>query len=233
MQVVAGDVGLGGASFRVEDLSGIAQPENPAPTRYLQLTHNVSGVAHQVHRPQRMLNAHRCWVFGLCSFPWQGRTIVDMNEKRVAPKAENLSPGQCWKLLSETSIGRLAVTVDGHPDVFPVNYRVDGESLIFRTGGGTKIDALRADARVAVEADAVSAEFGLAWSVVVKGRAEIAAADDEVLNATKQGMFPWQGVGKDHLVRVVAEEVTGKRFTLDASMSWRIPLDDAIRAGLE
>jgi len=157
----------------------------------------------------------------------------DMNENRVAPKAENLSPAQCWKLLSETSIGRLAVTVDGHPDVFPVNYLVDGESLIFRTGGGTKIDAIREDARVAVEADAVSAEFGLAWSVVVKGRAEIAVSDDEVLNATKQGMFPWQGVGKDHLVRIVAAEVTGKRFTLDASMTWRVPLNDAIRAGLE
>lgn len=156
-----------------------------------------------------------------------------MNENRVAPKADNLTSRQCWKLLSETSIGRLAVTVNGHPDVFPINYHIDGESIIFRTGGGTKIDAIGEDARVALEADAVSAEFGLAWSVVVKGHAEIVPPDSAVLNGTNQGMFPWQGVGKDHLVRIVAEEVTGKRFTLDASMTWGVHLDDAIRAGLE
>nr|UIK90481.1 pyridoxamine 5'-phosphate oxidase family protein [Arthrobacter polaris] len=130
-------------------------------------------------------------------------------------------------------MGRLAVIVDGRPDVFPVNYKVDGQSLIFRTGGGRKLDALRHDAWLAIEADAVSAEFGIAWSVVVKGHAEITTSESQLLNTASQGMFPWQGVGKDHLVRVAAEEVTGRRFTLDASMTWNVPLDDTIRAGLE
>ena len=156
-----------------------------------------------------------------------------MKENAVAPKAGILTAAQCWKLLSETSVGRLALTVDGRPDVFPVNYQVDGESLIFRTGNGTKVDGIRADARVAVEADAVSAEFGIAWSVVIKGRAEMRAAATSELNATVDGLFPWQGVGKEHLIRIVPETVTGRRFTLDASMTWRVPLDDAIRAGLE
>ncbi|MGO4383018.1 pyridoxamine 5'-phosphate oxidase family protein [Specibacter sp. RAF43] len=156
-----------------------------------------------------------------------------MRENAPAPKAASLTAEQCWKLLSETSVGRLAVTVDGHPDVFPVNYKVDGESLIFRTGGGTKLNAVNHDAYVAVEADAVSAEFGIAWSVVVKGRAEITAPAGQLLNAADRSLFPWQGVGKDHLIRIVPETVTGRRFTLDASMTWRVPLDDAIRAGLE
>lgn len=156
-----------------------------------------------------------------------------MRENAVAPEAGILTPEQCWKLLSETSVGRLAVTVDGRPDVFPVNYKVDGESLLFRTGAGTKMDAIGADPRVAMEADAVSAEFGIAWSVVVKGRAEVAPSDARVLNETVRGLFPWQGVGKDRLVRIIPETVTGRRFTLDASMTWRIPLDEAIRAGLE
>ena len=172
-------------------------------------------------------------AFGPCSTLRQARTIIDMNENRVAPKADILTSGQCWKLLSETSIGRLAVTVNGHPDVFPVNYEIDGESLLFRTGIGTKIDAINNDAGVALEADAVSAEFGIAWSVVVKGRAEVATSASADLNTTRNGIFPWQGVGKDLLVRIVPEEVTGRRFTLDASMTWRVPLDDAIRAGLE
>ncbi len=156
-----------------------------------------------------------------------------MKENAVAPEAGILTAKQCWKLLSETSIGRLALTVDGRPDVFPVSYQLDGESLLFRTGGGTKINAINDDARVALEADAVSAEFGIAWSVVIKGRAEITTSDSPVLNATDRGLFPWQGVGKDHLVRIVPETVAGRRFTLDASMTWQVPLDEAIRAGLE
>ena len=159
--------------------------------------------------------------------------MICMRANPLAPKVENLTPGQCWKVLSETSIGRLAVIVDGRPDVFPVNYKVDGQSLIFRTGGGRKLDALRHEAWVALEADAVSGEFGVAWSVVVKGHTEITASDSQVLNTARKGMFPWQGVGKDQLVRIVAEEVTGRRFTLDASMTWNVPLDDTIRAGLE
>ncbi|NVM99800.1 pyridoxamine 5'-phosphate oxidase family protein [Arthrobacter sp. SDTb3-6] len=156
-----------------------------------------------------------------------------MRDNAVAPKASILTTEQCWKLLSETSVGRLAVTVEGRPDVFPVNYRIDEQTLLFRTGGGTKLDAISADALVAVEADAVSAEFGLAWSVVVKGRAEVSKDSGTALNSTAQGLFPWQGVGKDRLVRIVPETVTGRRFTLDASMTWHVPLDEAIRAGLE
>ncbi|RAN76714.1 flavin-nucleotide-binding protein [Bacillus sp. SRB_336] len=156
-----------------------------------------------------------------------------MRDKAVAPEAGILTSEQCWKLLSETSVGRLAVTVNGRPDVFPVNYQVDAGSLIFRTGAGTKIEAMEADPRIAMEADAVSAEFGIAWSVVVKGRAEVSTSDTKALNETVRGLFPWQGVGKDRLVRIVPETVSGRRFTLDASMTWRIPLDEAIRAGLE
>lgn len=156
-----------------------------------------------------------------------------MRDDKVAPKAESLTAKQCWKLLSDTSVGRLAVTVDGKPDVFPVNYKVDGESLLFRTGPGTKLDAINDNASVALEADAVSAEFGLAWSVVVKGSAESLPADSHELNTAIHGLFPWQGVGKSHLIRIVPDTITGRRFTLDASMTWNLPLNDAVRAGLE
>ncbi|PYI65240.1 flavin-nucleotide-binding protein [Arthrobacter livingstonensis] len=156
-----------------------------------------------------------------------------MRDNNVVPQAEILDTQQCWKLLRETTIGRLAVTADGRPDVFPVNYKVDQETMIFRTGDGTKLSAMEADANVALEADAVSAEFGFAWSVVVKGRAVVVASTDTTLDTVGRALFPWQGVNKEHLIRIVPETVTGRRFTLKAPMSWRTPLNDAIRAGLE
>lgn len=156
-----------------------------------------------------------------------------MDKNPVVPTSEILSSEQCWTVLSATSIGRLVVIVDGRPDVFPVGYKVDGESLIVRTGDGTKLEAIKDDAHVAFEADAVSEESDIAWSVVIKGSAEISTSPEPVLNATVRGLFPWQGVGKDYLVRIVPETVTGKRFTLDSSVTWRASLNAAIRAGLE
>ena len=155
-----------------------------------------------------------------------------MASKDIVPVAEVLNPQECWRLLSEASVGRLAVLVDGRPDIFPVNYKVDHESLVFRTGTGTKQQALDAESPLAFETDRVSAEFGVAWSVVVKGRAVRAAALDENMDALGRALFPWQGVGKDYLVRIVPETVTGRRFTISPG-TWTTPLNDATRAGME
>jgi uncharacterized protein len=126
-----------------------------------------------------------------------------------------------------------AVIVDGHPDVFPINFAVDNQTLVLRTGSGTKHRAIEADDVVAVEADSVSAEFGMAWSVVVKGKANIDGPAGPALDKIRRALFPWQGVGQEHLIRVTPHSVTGRRFNLTAPMTWRTSLDDSTRAGME
>jgi nitroimidazol reductase NimA-like FMN-containing flavoprotein (pyridoxamine 5'-phosphate oxidase superfamily) len=165
--------------------------------------------------------------------PERARTIANMTDKNIVPVAEVLAPEECWKLLRETAVGRLAVTVEGRPDVFPVHYKVDQETLLFRTGSGTKERAIETDSAVALEADSVSGEFGIAWSVVVKGHAAKTTSESTGLEAISRALFPWQGVGKDHLVRIIPDAVTGRRFTVRSPMAWVTSLDDATRAGLE
>lgn len=156
-----------------------------------------------------------------------------MSENNVVPEAEVLEPDDCWRLLGEAHVGRLSVIVDGHPDIFPVNFVVDHGTIVFRTGPGTKQQAMEKDAVVALEADSVSAEFGIAWSVVVKGTAAVAGSDAPPLDGIRRALFPWQGVGQDYLYRVVPQSVTGRRFDLTSPMTIRTTLDDATRAGLE
>ena len=74
------------------------------------------------------------------------------------PTVEELSESACWALLRTTSVGRLAVWVDDHPDIFPINYAVDHGTVVFRSSAGTKISAALADSPVAVEADGYDAE---------------------------------------------------------------------------
>src|SRR5580765_2746500 len=52
-----------------------------------------------------------------------------------------LEPHESWHLLKSVALGRLAVSVAGYPDIFPVNFVVDHGSVVFRTGEGTKLAA--------------------------------------------------------------------------------------------
>ena len=49
------------------------------------------------------------------------------------PGLEELSVGECMDYLAGSQVGRLALVVDGHPAIFPVNYVLDGEQILYRT----------------------------------------------------------------------------------------------------
>lgn len=133
-----------------------------------------------------------------------------MNGERVAP-AEMLSVSQCWALLRSVEFGRLAVTADGAPDIFPVNHLVDHGTLLFRTAVGTKLEAATGHA-VAFEVDGRDAETDEAWSVVVKGRAHAVDQLHEVIEAVGQPLFPWHEGAKPYFLRIEPELITGRRF---------------------
>lgn len=50
-----------------------------------------------------------------------------------------LSAAESWALLRRAVVGRLALTVDGRPEIFPVNHMVDHGTVVFRTAVGTKL----------------------------------------------------------------------------------------------
>ena len=95
----------------------------------------------------------------------------------------------CWMLLRSSEVGRLAVLVADHPDIFPINYVIDHGTIVFRTAEGTKLAAAVTCPNVAFEADGYEPEAGEAWSVVVKGRAEEIKNMYEVLDAMGFPLF--------------------------------------------
>ncbi len=151
----------------------------------------------------------------------------------ASPDTEILGEKECWRLLRRVSLGRLAVWVEDHPDIFPVNYTVDRDTLVFRTASGTKLVAVTGDTPLALEADGVNSETGIAWSVVLKGRAEEIEPTEEFLDSVARVLFPWQGGPKEHFVRIIPTTVTGRRFAVVQPKTWWISLDEASRAGLE
>ena len=52
---------------------------------------------------------------------------------------EDLGRAECLDLLATAAVGRVGLLVDGRPEVLPVNYALDGETVLFRTAEGTAI----------------------------------------------------------------------------------------------
>ena len=78
-----------------------------------------------------------------------------------------LSASESWDLLSSVAVGRLVTSVDGRPEIFPVNFAVQNRTVLFRTAEGTKLVSAVMNNQVLFEADAYDAEEG--WSVIVRG----------------------------------------------------------------
>jgi nitroimidazol reductase NimA-like FMN-containing flavoprotein (pyridoxamine 5'-phosphate oxidase superfamily) len=133
----------------------------------------------------------------------------------LATPMQILSLDQCWALLRSSEVGRLAVCIANHPDLFPINYVVDHGTLVFRTAEGTKLAASVLGRAVAFEIDGYEPARNEAWSVVVKGQAREALSLHEVLSNLELPLFPWHRSPKPRFVQIVPDEVTGRRFTVD------------------
>ena len=129
---------------------------------------------------------------------------------------EALTEAEAWTLARRAQVGRLAVIVDDHPEIFPVNYVVDRGSILIRTAAGTKLAASVGRA-VAFELDGVDADSGDAWSVMMKGQARELTGLYEVLDAMELPLHTWHPAPKSRIVCIEPTEVTGRRFRIAAS----------------
>lgn len=126
----------------------------------------------------------------------------------VSDPVTRLSDRECWDRLAEQQLGRLVTHVGDVLDIFPVNYTVDGESLVFRTAEGSKLTEIAINDDVLFEADEYTETD--AWSVIVRGRARRLDAVDEVAAADRLGLQPWVPTVKYNYVRITATSLSGR-----------------------
>ncbi|BBX65798.1 pyridoxamine 5'-phosphate oxidase [Mycobacterium saskatchewanense] len=123
----------------------------------------------------------------------------------------NILPvSECWDLISGVTLGRLVTSVDGHPEIFPVNYAVQRRTVLFRTAEGTKLVSTAINNHVLFEVDDHNVAEG--WSVIIKGTARSLHTFEELEDAERAQVLPWTSTEKSHFVRIIPETVTGRRF---------------------
>jgi nitroimidazol reductase NimA-like FMN-containing flavoprotein (pyridoxamine 5'-phosphate oxidase superfamily) len=121
-----------------------------------------------------------------------------------------LEESRCWDLLASQDVGRLATAVNGIPEIFPLNFVLDGESVVFRTAEGSKLVEVVINEQVAFEVDGWNDNGG--WSVVIKGSAAVVESGEQHDRAEALPLRPWVPTIKTNFVRITPTEITGRRF---------------------
>ncbi len=121
-----------------------------------------------------------------------------------------LTEEQSWAVMAGCKLGRLVTVVDRHPEIFPVNFVVDGRSIVFRTAEGSKLFTLTINAGVAFEVDGWDGTGG--WSVIAHGQAVEVRDSREIDHLERLPLRPWVPTVKAHWVRLRPTELTGRQF---------------------
>jgi uncharacterized protein len=135
--------------------------------------------------------------------------------KSTEPEAEleRIAEAECLEILGEHSLGRIAIVIDGQPQIFPVNYALSGRIVTFRTASGNKL-AYAPTSKVSFEIDGFDGSTGTGWSVIVLGVAVDAtdAFDDVSWAARAVSPRPLAPGAKPYRVAIEPTAISGRRF---------------------
>ena len=130
---------------------------------------------------------------------------------------ENLSRGECLRLVGQVAVGRIVYTRQALPAVELVNFTLDDGDIVIRTDSGGKLAAATRGAVVAFEADSLDTAAHAGWSVTIIGYSRAVTGTDEIRRLEQVGLVPWAPGKRDHCIRISPTIVNGRRL---AARQW-------------
>jgi nitroimidazol reductase NimA-like FMN-containing flavoprotein (pyridoxamine 5'-phosphate oxidase superfamily) len=127
---------------------------------------------------------------------------------------QEIPADECYRLLATQEIGRLGVNAEHYPLIFPVNYGLDGTTIVIRTNPGTKLAAAE-HANVTFEVDEIDRRTRSGWSVLVRGLAEAVTGRhraDLVQRTLEHGVQPWAPGEYGTWLRLIPHAISGRRI---------------------
>jgi uncharacterized protein len=131
-----------------------------------------------------------------------------------------LTEEQCWTLLRTHELGRLAFHLGEEVHLAPINYAVDGETLLFRTAEGSKLLGVEMNPDVAFEIDEVDEHQ--ARSVILRGVARHLGEYEEH-RVENLPLRPWVSGLRYDVVEIPPTEISGRSFQLDRPWLHMLP----------
>jgi len=120
---------------------------------------------------------------------------------------------EALELAATMPVGRLAHGQADQLLVIPVNFLLDDRDVLLRTAGGSGLlAAARQNAPAVLEVDDLVNWSRSGWSVLIRGRLTEVTDPDEVQRVLSSKLSPWAGGEREHVVRLIGEQVTGRRI---------------------
>ena len=120
-----------------------------------------------------------------------------------------LSAGECLRLLAEAGVGCLGLPGSSTPELRPMNFVLQGDTLVMRTGEGRILEAAQRGDAVSFEIDGIDRVEHTGWSVIVAGKISERTADAA---ARALPLRAWGSGKKDRFVSISLESVSGRRI---------------------
>ncbi|MFE6869192.1 pyridoxamine 5'-phosphate oxidase family protein [Kitasatospora sp. NPDC057692] len=128
------------------------------------------------------------------------------------PLLLHLSEPECWVLVGTHGVGRVGLPGTPAPTVYPVNYAVDGRTVVYRTSPRSSA-AAPDGSPLSFQVDHIDDRLSEGWSVLMLGSAQrVDDPGEERRLAHLPGATPWAGGDRPLWVRITPDEVTGRRL---------------------
>ena len=126
---------------------------------------------------------------------------------------DELGHDECLRLLARAAIGRVVFTERALPAAQPVTFLLDGEEVVFRTAGGSKLAAATLHAVVAFQADDIDVATRTGWSVLGIGEAYEVVVPRRLAELADRLPDPWAPGRTAHTIAIPLQRLTGRRLS--------------------
>ncbi len=116
----------------------------------------------------------------------------------------------CLTLLASSRIGRVVYTEAAMPAAHPVNYLLDGDEVVFRTGSGTKLTGAERGIVLGFQVDEIDIDRRTGWSVMGVGEAYEIVDPGRLADLAERLPPPWAPDRDGHCVGIPLQRLTGR-----------------------
>ena len=120
-----------------------------------------------------------------------------------------MTPEECWELLSGLHVGHIAFTAGNLPKLHPVNFWVRDRTIVFRTAWAISLQLKHRAPVVFGVTDAEPTRM-VGSSVVIEGRLDEITDRVELDALNELGLASWAPGRRDHWMRIVPTAVSGR-----------------------
>jgi len=129
------------------------------------------------------------------------------------PTLHDLTEAECLALIAPGGVGRFLFVQAGRgPVAFPVNFKMDGDDVVFRVSSDSVSSEGVHQQPVSFDVDHLDEALGEGWSVLLTGAAQVITDERELGRAQALGIQPWADGDRDVFVRLSPTQITGRRI---------------------